>query len=427
MKHFLLHTSSLILLSLLAACTQSSNTVDSDKPPRIWVLTDMSDPNDRRAGGHPYNDPDDIVSLAALLLEANRFDIERIVYSSNQRDGLSDATSFVNEVFVSAYEHDQPYLNEAFPGYPKTIPFELSSVQQNGSPIPYNPDSDYSDLGNLPTVKDLVAAAEAGPLYVLIWGPATEAAMAVKHCLTTGKIDALENMTMVAHWTKSLIAQGTPERPFHVANCRDDKIACHYLHEEALSNPLVKYVELGSTGQKGVVNGSDKYSKIDDFSNSRLGQIFRHAKFYHGKPDQSDGATFWLLVNEFGPTIAEVAKDGTMDQATEEKMRDQFLADAPALMDDLLARSNAAAKATNPFSPEFIANEFTYVYQFLNGKFYIYTPLPAEYTITNTAGEIVLSGTADGNIELDFSDLPNGTYPVTVTLGGTTRDFELEK
>lgn len=67
--------------------------------PNVWVYTDMSDP---REGGHSFNDPDDIVTMSALLLEANRFNIETIVVSSTNRKYLGDSMDFVSRVFLDA-------------------------------------------------------------------------------------------------------------------------------------------------------------------------------------------------------------------------------------------------------------------------------------------------------------------------------------
>ena len=81
--------------------------------PTIWVYTDLSDPSDQRSGGHPQNDPDDICSLAALLLEANRFEIAGIVFSSTNRKELKDATPFVESTFTEAYAMARKPLNKA--------------------------------------------------------------------------------------------------------------------------------------------------------------------------------------------------------------------------------------------------------------------------------------------------------------------------
>ncbi len=412
-----------VLVTLALAVTGSAVA-----KPNLWVYTDLSDPRNQRSGGHPYNDPDDICTLAALLLQANRFDIHAVVYASNTRLGLADPTAFIQETFAAAYRHDRPYLERTFGGYQREIPFKLSSINRGGKPRKFNPREDYRDLTSLDTVRELVELASREPVHVLNWGPLTESAMAVKHCLTTGNFTALENMTFISHWTMSFIAQGSPETPYAVANCRDDALACDYIHQVAAAFPSVKFIEVGSTGQTGIVNGTANFPRNEEFMASRLGQIFMASKFYHGKPDFSDGATFWLLAEGYGPGIDHFRPDGTLDQATEEAARDAFLADGHAIMDNLLLRSNVAAEAANPFPDAFLAERFTYVYQFLNGRYYIYVPLDATYEIFSPQGERVLHGSLPrGQRELDFEPLPPGDYPVVVRLGGIDRRFTLTK
>lgn len=397
----------------------------ADAKPTIWVYTDLSDPRDQRTGGHPQNDPDDICSLAALLLEANRFDIAGIVFSSTNRKGLKDATPFVESTFAEAYAMARKPLNKALGGFQESIPFYRSCLYQGGDPVKFDPEVDYSNLDSFPTVDKLIQLATNKQVYVLNWGPTTESAIAVKHCLDSGNLDALENITVISHWTKSWIAQGTPEQPFKVANCRDDGRACSYLHETAKAHPSVKFIELGSVGQTGVVNGSSKYPNFHDFQSSALGQIFVHSKFYHGKPDQSDGSTFWLLTEAFGPTLSTYSHDGTLDQQTEETARDLFIKNGHAIQDDLLKRSRIAAEG-GAFSTEFIASRFTYVYQFLDGRYSIYVPYEANYTFLSPSGETVMEDTVGpGNHQLDLSSLDPATYKVVVTTGGLTREFSL--
>ena len=109
----LIHT----VLVTLAVVSGSSPVLAVPTKPTIWVTTDLSDPRTTRTGGHPNNDPDDICSLAALLLEADRFDIAAVVYSSTNRQNLPDATDFVQSTFAAAYAHDVPFLNAAFGGF----------------------------------------------------------------------------------------------------------------------------------------------------------------------------------------------------------------------------------------------------------------------------------------------------------------------
>ena len=415
----------LACLLTLASLAVLTNTAAAK--PNLWVYTDMSDPRVQRTGGHPYNDPDDICTLAALLLEANRFHIEAVVYSANHRKGLGGDTDFVENIFAAAYAHDQPYLDAAFGGYQSEINFVRSSLRRTDPTERFDPEHDYVNLADLPTVQALVDYATENPVYVLLWGPVTEGAIAAQHCLATGNDAALANMTFIAHWTRSYIAQGTPEAPHKVANCNDDARACQWLHEMAQRDRRVKYVEVGSTGQTGIVNGSAGYPHFADFTQSRLGQIFVHAKTYQGKPDQSDGATFWTLVDELGATLTDFTTDGTFSQAREENARDKFLADGHAMIDDLLVRSNAAAVAANPFPAATIAEHFTYVYQFIRGNYGMHLPLAATVTVFRPDGSQLWQAMKPaGNHELEFMHhQPVGDYPVTVTVGEYTRHFTL--
>ncbi len=395
--------------------------------PTIWVCSDMSDPRDQRSGGHPFNDPDDICSMAALLLEANRFEIAGIVFSSTNRQNLPDATEFVESTFVEAYRQAREPLNAALGGFPEEIPFIRSSITGGAEAGRFDPERDYTDLSALATVRGLVEVASREPVYVLNWGPLTESAMAVKHCIDTGNTKALENITILSHWTRSFIAQGTPEAPEKVANCRDDARACAWLHELAAEG-ILKFIELGSVGQTGIVNGSDGYPRADSFRHSRLGQVFIHSKFYHGKPDQSDASTFWLLGGAFGPDLESYPADGRLTRADEERVRDLFLKNGPAILDDLLLRSEIASRGGEPFPGSFIAARFTYVYQYLNGRYYIYLPYHAEVSIRDALGELFLEDSyGAGNHELDFSMAAPSTYTVTVRTGGLERTFSLVK
>jgi hypothetical protein len=423
----------LVLLFAIEACFAQaafpSPPAPAQSKPNLWVYSDLSDPRDRRKGGHPQNDPDDICTLAALLLQANRFNIQAVVYSSNHRVGLKDATDFIQTTFAAAYAHDVPYLNQAFGGYQPEIPFFRSCVNRDGKGMRFDPTADYRDISAFDTVRALVDYASKNQVFVLNWGPSTEPAIAVQHCLTTGNTTALKNMTIISHWTMSYIAQGTPEHPYKVANCHDDASACDFLHQTAKINPLVKFLELGSIGQNGIVDGSKKHPRFAEFQQSRLGQIFIHSKFYNGAPDQSDGSTFWIIEGRFGPSLADVKTDGTMTQSIEEKNRDLFKANGHKIIDELLLRSNAAAQARNPFPGTFIAERFVYVYQFLNGRYYIYTALPASYEIKASDGNIVMKDSlSPGNHTIDdFAKLPVGNYHVIVTSGGITRQFALER
>lgn len=414
-----------LLLSILSPLSAADPAPEAK--PNLWIYTDMSDPRNQRAGGHPYNDPDDICALAGLLLQANRFHIRAVVFSSNSRIGLADATPFVRETFAAAYAHDRPFLERSLGGFQPSISFRRSSINRDGKPRKFDPADDYRGLSGLETVRDLVELAGRERVYVLNWGPLIESAMVVRHCLTTANLKALENLTIISHWTMSNIDLKFPSEPYRVANCSDDARACAYLHETAREHPNVKFVELGSIGQSGLVYGTGGYPYFASFQGSRLGQILLHAKFYHGKPDFSDGATYWVLVDGFGPHLRDFVQDGSLEQDAEVQMRDRFRTSAHHILEDLRRRSDVAAEASAPFPAEFIVDRFTYVYRFLDGRFWVYLPYDGRYEMLDSSGRLVQEAeVAFGVHELDMSALPAGTYTVRVTCSGVGRVFTLE-
>ena len=136
--------------------------------PVVWVNSDMSDPKHTREGNHPVDDPDDICALAALMLEANRFDLRGVVIASNPRKNLLDPMPFVNDVMQAAYQADLPHLNKKFGGYPERIPFMHSSMNRNQDPIKFDPKESYKDISHFETVEKFIAIAKAEPVYLLI-------------------------------------------------------------------------------------------------------------------------------------------------------------------------------------------------------------------------------------------------------------------
>ena len=397
----------------------------TDKP-SVWIFTDLTDPRDQREGGHPQTDPDDICSMASLFLSANRFNIKNIVISANKQKNLKNPMPFFNDVLLAAYYHDLPFLNKEIGGFPEKIPVEQSVCTRGEKVIQFNEFESYADLSELGTVKKLIDDAGRGKIYVLSWGSLSEPAMAVKHCLETGNEKALKNMVFVSHWTKSMVAQGTEETPFEVTNCQADRNACAYLHRVAFENPLVTFIEIGSTGQTGMIGGISSFPYREEFEKSRLGQIFVRSKFYNGKPDQSDASTFWLLTGEFGVKINDYPQDGTLTLEQEKQMIEKFSSGADKIVLDLLRRSNAAAKANNPFSKAFLAEYFTYVYK---KKYYgAYLPYEGTLTIYNMENVSVQQHRFEAkNHELDFIDLPTGEYRVNVKTAGIEPNFTLTK
>jgi len=380
--------------------------------PSIWVFTDLTDPRDQRKGGHPQTDPDDICSMATLFLSANK------------QKNLKNPMPFFKDVLLAAYYHDLPYLNKNIGGYPENIPVEQSICTRGEKIVQFDESHSYADLSEFGTVKKLIEDAGREKIFVLSWGSLSEPAMAVKHCIETGNTKALQNMVFISHWTKSMVMQGTEEKPFEVTNCQADRKACAYLHRIALENPSVTFIEIGSAGQAGMIGGITRFPYRDDFEKSRLGQLFVRSKFYNGKPDYSDASTFWLVTGEFGITVNDYPQEGSLTLKQEKQTIEKFQSGADKIVLDLLHRSNMAAKANNPFRRDFLAQYFTYVYK---KKYYgAYLPYDGVLTIYNQENNLVQKHTFEaGNHELDMTDLAKGEYNVVVNIEGIERKFTL--
>ncbi|MEM9986522.1 MAG: nucleoside hydrolase-like domain-containing protein, partial [Bacteroidota bacterium] len=411
----------------IAGCLEpSGRPLDANDKHIIWVYSDLSDPRDQRAGGHPQNDPDDICSMASLLLTADQFDIRGIVVASTTRENLQDPMPFIKEVFVAAYEHDWPFLTANGARYQAKLPFMSSSLTQGGRSLQFDPEKNYADLGDLVTVNQLVQLAEKEPVYVLSWGPLTESAMAVKHCLDAGKEEALKNLFFISHWTKSSVAQGSPSAPFEVANCKDDRAACDYLHQVAARDKRVRFIELGCVGQKGLVSGitvgvSNQMEALLSH-NTRLGQIFTRSKWYFNKPDFSDASTHWLLFSHFRSkasdswslSLDDYPHDGSLAQAEEEELVEKFKTHAWRISSELWTKGLSFSSAQRPqsipyepFSEEFIASYFTYVYYNSFRQAYgLHLPYRTSYQLIDGSGDVIMTDTLDwGNHQLDLDSL----------------------
>ncbi|EWH09781.1 hypothetical protein DS2_10858 [Catenovulum agarivorans DS-2] len=403
------HTFVLLIFTLFISIT---NTALATEKPNIWVLTDFSDPTDRRTGGHPQNDPDDQVSMASLLLMADHFNIAGISIGSTDRIGLRNPLPFFNDMFVKAYIHDINNINGRH-SYQKKLPVFWSSLTSNGKPIQFDAKDDYKNIQQLTTIKMLADYASENSVYVLSWGPMTEAAILVKHLITTDNRRALQNLHIISHWTMSFIAQGTPNAPYKVANCTDDLDACHYLHQQAAARHDIKFTELGSIGQSGLVNGSIKNLLPENLENSQLAQIFNRAKFYYGKPDQSDAATMWVLIDEFNIGLNDFQHNGTLTQDKESYYQKLFLQESPKMMDKLIAASKRLAGEQMDTSK--ISSAFTYVYK-KRQHYELYAPYENMYYIVKDEnGQIVLEGSSKrGNQTLELAIKAEKSYSVTV-------------
>lgn len=420
-----------LFVGLLVCNVFHCHSFDQEDKPNIWVYSDLSDPSVTTNTGHPINDPDDIVSLAALLLNADRFNIINIVVGSTNRGAQNNPLPFLKETFISAYNHDATLFRQGGLDFPTHVPFTWSSLTQGANPISFNIDNDYRTLDNFPSVSALAKYASDQPVTVLNWGPLTETAILLNHLIATRNIDALNNLRIVSHWTTSFHHQGSIDHPHNVANCLDDLNACRYVKDVAKRHGI-KFYELGSSGQSGLVNASKNTIREPYFEHSRLGQLFNRAKFYFGKQDQSDGATFWILLNE---THSKEPIDLSLDDAvlfnhftpnSEACLIARFKEVSASIMLLLNERAKliADSSANTPFTQQQIANWFTYAYK-KNGKVEIVAPYQKmQFSIWSESNELITSGMLlRGNQYVDIDT--DSAITVKITMGQWQKSFSL--
>ena len=329
--------------ALLFYLTLSIFSGYSQDKPAVWIYTDMSDkslPGANHMG--TINDPDDISAMAGYLLMANEFDTKGIVIASTHRKAhlsTGNQEEWGNSYFKRVYEKEVVNLNRELGGYPETIHFQQSSIKDTRER--FDPVKDYVDLNEYPTVKSLFDLLVSGKdtIHVLCWGSLTEPAILVRHCSKTGNDKLLARLKFIAHWTNSPLHQGTPEKPEHVANCREDSKACAYMKEQALAGSI-KYYECGAIGQHGMVSGGPKGSRyFDQFKVSGLGKIFAEGKFVYDGVDHSDAATYWTLLGTFGVSLSDISSDGTNSAKVEKHNEKKFKDWSKRIHDELLKRA----------------------------------------------------------------------------------------
>ena len=337
--------------------------------PNIWIHTDMTSAlsytttsTTSEANTDQNSDPDDHAALAQYLLLANRFNTVHIVVGVTNRDTDFNTGTFVQNTFIDgAYASDYPGLNNTIGGYPSpsSIKVSESSLTAGSGYINFSntPDTKYDDYNSLPgTVKLLVdelnksTYSSTNPLYVLVWGGLQEVAMATKHLIRNGNTAALNRLFVVSHWTMSYINQGTPSDPYDVANCNASSAACDYMHNMAkASGAAFKFVDCGSSGQGGIVNGSGTFftggitgANATQLKKSKLGALAVKSKFVYGKIDGSDCASYYTVLGTYGVSLSSFANNGATTQVQEQNAIDTYKNTATDIWNDLLAASNAA-------------------------------------------------------------------------------------
>lgn len=370
--------------TVLKPVSIKNSTVTPSGKPNIWIHTDMTgafdyvvDGNKAEAETDANSDPDDQVAMAMYLMMANRFNTKAIILGSTTRNLSRNTLNLFQQSHGNAYEAALPCWNETYGGYPSLADLNVkwSSLTDRTGHLSFDnsPADKYDNFADLPqTVKDLVNElkkseySRENPLYVLVWGPMTEIAMATKHMIRNNMTAALSRLYVVSHWTSSFLNQtGTPcnafpsdQIQFKPANCNQNCEACAYMHNEAKkAGADFRFVDVGSVGQSGIVNGSGSFfnggnngvngPQYQQFQKSGMGDVFVKSKFGFGKPDGSDCATFITILGEYGVKLSDFNDNGVLTEADETYARNKYLQSAPTLMQDLLDISNAAIPCEN--------------------------------------------------------------------------------
>lgn len=329
-----------VLLGLLGCFTTQA------QKPKVWIYTDMTDPT-IKGNNHmgTVNDPDDVSAMGGYLLLANMFDTRGIIVASTHRKEhktSGNQAEWANDFFGKAYQKDVVNLNKNIGGYPESIEFVQSSIKESGER--YDAERTYKSLENYTTVKMLfeLADKENDIINVLCWGSLTEPAILVNYCISNNRLDILNKLRFIAHWTNSPLHQGTIEDPAKVANCNEDRSACDYLKEQAL-NGHINYYECGAIGQHGIVSGSPKGDAFyNQFKQSNLGKIFAEGKYVQNSVDHSDSATYWVLLGNWGVSLNDINSNGTNTAEIEKKNEVEFKNNSKRIHDELLRRSELA-------------------------------------------------------------------------------------
>lgn len=327
---------------LFLAIFQSTITVA--QKPKVWIISDgaretLQFNNEK---GH-LGDPDDISALAGYLLMANMFDTRGIVIGSTHHKELKytpEEKPWFDNFLGKAYALDLSRLNKAIGGYPDSIPFIESSIKITSEV--YQTNKEYKSLKNYTSIQHLFEEAQQSKdtLNVLCWGTLTEPAILVNYCLATQQTDVLKKIRFISHWTNSSFHVGTMEAPEHVHNCFNDANACAYMKEMALQGH-VTFFECGAIGQHGIVEGSQKGEEYyNQFKKSAIGKIYAEGKYMSWKKtvDDSDCATYWVLLGNWGVSLDDIASNGTNPPDAEKKNEESFYKNSKNIRNELLRR-----------------------------------------------------------------------------------------
>ncbi len=380
-----------IKFKLLILFVVVGSAIATAQKPNIWLTSDFtgiktgeSEWNHKTETQSQLNtesDPDDYCAVANYLMLANRFNTVRIVVGSDwaPSDRSTNAVAEFRARFLPAYKHDVEYWNgeNGIGGYPSAdelaAALRLASTQGKR----FDASDSYKDINKLPeTVRELVLELKSekysakNPLYVMVWGPATEVATAIKHLQANNQNQALQNLFVVSHWLASYFNQHNPSPcrtdsvekiKTGVANCNEDCRACKFLHDEAAKpNAGFRFVDVGAIGQDGIVEGSVPYfapqgyrhPKAALFKKSMMGEMFISSNFTQNRPDGSDIASIYAILGTYGLSLNDFNNNGQITKQQEQHGRDVFRKQAPYMLDELLAISNIVANNQTSLKPE---------------------------------------------------------------------------
>ncbi|MFR9600161.1 MAG: family 43 glycosylhydrolase [Rikenellaceae bacterium] len=304
--------------------------------PAVWLISD---------GGEQINDPDDISAVAGYLLMSNHFDTRAIVMGSTVHPWnreKSDQKAWAEATYGKAYKADLAGLNRYIGGYQPSMRFMESSLKGCGENFSW---TKKYDLKNYPSVKALYEEVRTSKeaINILCFGPLTEQAIFVSYCLSSGNEKLLDKVKFISHWTASNFHVGNLENPDKTHNSIGDPISSQYMKEMA-RNGRIKFYECGGIGQYGIVEGSPLGAKYyDRFKMSNLGRIFVEGKFLRGRVDDSDCATYFALLGNYGVSLNDIASNGLNMPEIEQRNELAFRTSAKEIRKEMMRRSDAAA------------------------------------------------------------------------------------
>ena len=89
-----------------------------------------------------------------------------------------------------------------------------------------------------------------------------------------------------------------------------------------------------------VTNSQKGVEYFDQFKKSNLGKIFAEGKFVFNSVDHSDAATYWVLLDNWGVGLKDIASNGTNQMELEQKNEESFKIFSKSIHNELLRRSD---------------------------------------------------------------------------------------